>query len=87
MRHQQFSNFERLLYYKPDILKIDSMLIKELDQNSYSRSIVKTIVSFAKEQNIKTVAEFVENKEILDSVKELGVDFSQGYLFDKPKEL
>ncbi len=79
-----FSNFERLLHYKPDILKIDGLLIKDIDSNSYSRSIVKMIVNFAKEQGISTVAEFVENKSIYNCVKDLGVDFSQGYYFGKP---
>jgi len=79
-----FSNFERLLYYKPDILKIDGLLIKDIDKNSYSYSMVKTIVDFAKEQKIVTIAEFVENEEIYRCVKKLGVDFSQGYYINKP---
>ena len=79
-----YSNFERLLDYQPDILKIDGCLIKDITTNNYSLSVVKTIVAFAKEQNIQTVAEFVENKEIYNVLKEIGVDFSQGYYFGKP---
>ncbi len=82
-----YSNFERLLEYKPDILKIDGCLIKDLDTNSYSKSVVRTIVSFAKEQNIKTIAEYVENETIFNIVKELGVDYTQGYYFSEPKPL
>ena len=59
-----YSNFERLLDYQPDILKIDGCLIRNIHNNSYSLSVVKTIVAFAKEQHIQTVAEYVENKEI-----------------------
>ena len=79
-----YSNFERLLDYQPDILKIDGSLVRNIAYNSYSRSVVKTIVMFAKEQNIELVAEFVENKEIYDVLCGLGVEYSQGYYFGKP---
>ena len=82
-----YSNYERLLKYRPDILKIDGSLIKNLDKNRYSLSIVKTIVSFAKDQNIQTTAEFVENESIFNIVKELGIDYSQGYFFGKSQAL
>jgi len=81
------SNFERLLDYQPDILKIDGCLIRDIETNSYSLSVVKTIVAFAKEQNIQTVAEFIENEEIFNILKDLGVDYSQGYYFGKPEPL
>ncbi len=79
-----YSNFERLMDYKPDILKIDGSLIKNIETNSYSLSVVKTIIAFAKEQNIKTVGEFVENRVIYEILSDLGVDYSQGYYFGKP---
>jgi len=82
-----YSNFERLIDYKPDILKIDGCLIRDIETNSYSHCVVKTIVSFAKEQNIKTIAEYVENEEIFNILDELGVDYSQGYYFGKPETL
>ncbi len=82
-----YSNFERLLDYQPDILKIDGSLVKNIEKNKLSLSIVKTIVAFAKEQNIQTVAEFVENENIYNILNELGVDYSQGYFFGKPAPL
>jgi PAS domain S-box-containing protein len=82
-----YSNYERLLEYQPDILKIDGCLIRDIETNSYSHSVVKSIVTFAKEQNIQTVAEFIENEAIFNIVKKLGVDFSQGYYFGKPTPL
>ncbi len=82
-----YSNFERLLKFEPDILKIDGSIIKNIVHDQYSRNVVETIVTFAKRQNIQTVAEFVETKEIFDYLKELGVDYSQGYYFGKPEEL
>ena len=82
-----YSNFERLVCYQPDILKIDGSLIRDIETNSYSLSVVKSIVTFAKEQNLKTIAEFIENENIFRIIKELGVDYSQGYYFGKPEPL
>lgn len=82
-----YSNFERLLDYDPDIIKIDGSLIKNIATDDYSISIVKTIVSFANEHNIKTIAEFVENETIFNILYALGVHYSQGYYFGKPQLL
>jgi EAL domain-containing protein (putative c-di-GMP-specific phosphodiesterase class I) len=82
-----YSNYERLLDYQPDILKIDGCLIRNIETSHYSVSVVKSIVMFAKEQNLQTVAEFIENESIFKIVKDLGVDFSQGYYFGKPGPL
>ncbi len=82
-----YSNFERLLDYQPDILKIDGSLIKNIESSTLSRSVVKTVVSFAREQNILTVAEYVENENIFTIIKDFGIDYSQGYYFGKPETL
>ena len=79
-----YSNFERLLDYQPDILKIDATLVKNIVTSSFSLSTVKTMVIFAKEQNMEVIAEFVENEEIYKILCSLGVDYSQGYYFGKP---
>jgi len=79
-----YSNFEHLLKMDVDYLKIDASLVKYVatDENSYK--VVKTIVDFANSLNLKTIAEYVENEEILKITKKLGVDFSQGYHFSAP---
>jgi len=82
-----YSSFERLLEYQPDILKLDGGLIKNIESDKFSLSIVKTMVNFAKEQNIKVVAEYVENEGIYNILCDLGVDYSQGYYFGKPEPL
>lgn len=80
-----YSNYERLSLFQPDIIKIDGSLIKDITLNKYNESVVKSIVLFAKENSIKTVAEFVSSEEIHEKVKSLGIDYSQGYLFGKPE--
>jgi len=82
-----YSNLERLTQYDTDIIKLDGSLIKNLETDRKSLSIVKSFLSFAKEQNIQTVGEFVENENIYMILKDLGVDYSQGYYFSKPIKL
>jgi len=82
-----YSNFSRLLELQPDILKIDGSLIKHIETDEFSKSIVKSIVTFAKENNIQTVAEFVENENIANIITDLGIDYSQGYFYAKPEVL
>lgn len=79
-----YSNFEHILKMNVDYLKIDASLIKHIatDQNSYK--VVKTVIDFANSLSLKTIAEFVENEDIFNITKDLGVNFSQGYYFSAP---
>jgi EAL domain-containing protein (putative c-di-GMP-specific phosphodiesterase class I) len=80
-----YSNFEHILNLNVDILKIDGSLIKNIATNENAKKIVKTINIFAKECNIKTIAEYVANEEIFNIVKELNIDMFQGFYFSEPK--
>ncbi|MCK9453747.1 MAG: EAL domain-containing protein [Sulfurimonas sp.] len=81
-----YSNFEYLIKLKADYLKIDGSIIKNIDKDENAYLVVSTIVEFSKKLGMKTIAEFVENEEIFKIVKELGIDYSQGYCFSEPKE-
>jgi PAS domain S-box-containing protein len=81
-----YSNFNYLLKLQADYIKIDGSLIKNIDTDMNARILVKTIVNFAKELNILTIAEYVENSTIYEIVKDLGIDYSQGYFFSAPQE-
>ena len=70
-----------------DILKIDGSLIKEIATNKNIELAVKTINDFAKALNIKTVAEFVHNKDVYEKVCKLEVDLSQGFYIHEPEFL
>ena len=48
--------------------------------------IIITIIDFAKRQGFKTIAEFVSSEEIYLKVKELGIDYVQGYYISEPKK-
>jgi len=82
-----YSNFERLLDYEPDILKIDGSLVKHIVEDRYSRDLVDTIAVFAYKQEIEIIAEFVENEEVFQILDDIGVQYTQGYLFGKPMPL
>ena len=80
-----YSNFEYLIKLNADYIKIDGSLIKDILLKKNNQEIVITIVDFAKRQGFKTIAEFVSSKEIFDKVKELGLDYAQGYYIHEPK--
>ena len=80
------SNFSRLLDIDPDYLKIDGSFIKNIVSDEKSQIIVEAIVMICKKSNIKVIAEFVHNAEVQEKVKELGIDYSQGYYFGKPSQ-
>lgn len=82
-----YSNFDYLFNFDVDFLKIDGSLIKNINSDNNSYMIVKTIVAFAKEAGIETVAEFVHSQEIDTVIKELGIDYGQGYYYGKPAKL
>ena len=70
-----------------DYLKIDGSFIKELDVNPASKIMVEAINHIAEGIGLKTVAEFVENEAILSSVRDLNVDYAQGFHLGRPNAL
>ncbi|MCT7443982.1 bifunctional diguanylate cyclase/phosphodiesterase [Aliarcobacter cryaerophilus] len=82
-----YSNFEYIIKLDVDYIKIDGSLIKNINIDNNLYLTVQTIVGFAKALKIKTVAEFVHNEEVLNCVKNLNIDYSQGFFIDEPKEL
>jgi len=81
----EYSNFERVLDLEIDYLKIDAKYIKNIDTNTKSYEIVRAILFFTKNANIPCIAEFVHTKEVQKIVKELEIDYSQGFYFSEPK--
>ncbi len=80
-----YSNIVNLLRYMPNYVKIDRMLLSNIQNNPQKIHFVKDIVSFARENKFKVLAEGVETKEELETVIKLGVDFIQGYYTSRPK--
>ncbi|MDR3597370.1 EAL domain-containing protein [Clostridium sp.] len=81
-----YSNFSYLMKLNVDYIKIDGSIIKNIHKDKSAETVTKTIVAFAKELGIETVAEFVSEEEIYNKIKDLNVDYSQGYYFSEPKD-
>lgn len=82
-----YSNFEYIMKLKVDYIKIDASMIKDIDKNVNSQMVTETIIDFAKKMNIKTIAEFVHSESVFIVVKNMGIDYAQGYYFGKPQKL
>jgi len=78
------SSFGYLRKLPVDYLKIDGMFIRDLLRDKTDRIFVKSIIDIAHALNIKAVAEFVENDELLQLVRELGADYAQGFAIGRP---
>ncbi len=80
-----FATYTSIIGLKPDIIKIDGEIIKNLTCSSDCRIILESINYMSKLINSKIVAEFVEDEHIQDILEEIKIDYSQGYYFSKPK--
>ena len=79
-----YSNFNLLTLLDIDFVKIDGSLIEKINTSKDLEIIVNTIANFSKEFKVKTVAEYVSNEDIYNKIKELNIDYCQGYYFDRP---
>lgn len=78
-----YSNFAYLTKIKPDYIKIDGSLIEHINTNTETRQIVEGIYSFANNLGIEVIAEFVSSNELYEAVKEIGIEYVQGYHIGK----
>lgn len=80
------SSFEYLKNLSVDYLKIDGAFVKNLINDKVDKAMVQSINQVGHVMGIYTIAEFAENTEILNILKEIGVDYAQGYGISKPKQ-
>ncbi len=78
-----YSNFNMLEALNVDFVKIDGSLIKDIDRLPKQALIVETIYGFCNKLGIKTVAEFVSSENIYLKVKDIGINYMQGWHFGK----
>ncbi len=82
-----FATYTSIISLKPDIIKIDGNIIKDLTVSKDCLTILDSICYMARLIDSKVVAEFVENSEIQDILIHHNVTYSQGYYFSKPLPL
>jgi diguanylate cyclase (GGDEF)-like protein/PAS domain S-box-containing protein len=80
-----YASFYYLKHLPISYLKIDGEFVRELPDSPADQLIVKALVDVCEGLGIKTVAEFVTDQRTMDIVRELGVDFAQGYHLGKPE--
>jgi len=78
------ASFNYLKQLPVDFLKIDGGIVRNMLQDPVSRAMVESINRIGHIMGLKTIAEYVENKELLQSVRELGIDYAQGYEIAMP---
>lgn len=81
------SSFAYLKSLPVDFVKIDGFFVKDVVRDSVDLAMVKAINDMAHAMGKLTIAEFVEDKEILQKLVDLGVDYVQGYGIAKPAPL
>ena len=81
------SSFGYLKGLDVDYLKIDGAFIKDIVDDEVDRAMVQAINEIGKVMGLKTIAEFVENEEIIQVLKTLGIDYAQGYGISRPYPL
>jgi len=80
-----FSNMNHLFNLSIDYLKLDGSMIKNIHNDKKAHSIIEAITFFCQTNGIEVIAEFVENEEIVEILKGFGIEYGQGWYFDRAK--
>lgn len=79
------SSFAYLKHLRVDYLKIDGGFVKDMITDPIDHAMVASIHHIGHVMGIQTIAEFVENEAIMSALREIGVDFAQGYGVERPR--
>ncbi|MEZ0242036.1 MAG: EAL domain-containing protein [Sphingomonas sp.] len=82
-----YSSLRHILALEPDILKLDMSLVRDIDRDPAKRALAGAMVGFAGRVNARIVAEGIETAGERDVLRDLGVNYGQGYLFSRPMPL
>ncbi|TDX98189.1 sensor domain-containing protein [Thiohalophilus thiocyanatoxydans] len=82
-----YSSLNYLADLPVSFLKIDGTLIQRVASESRIRAIIKGIQSIANDLELITIGEYIENQQTLETLREIGVNWGQGYYFGKPQIL
>ncbi len=80
----QYTNMAILTIMDFDTLKLDRSLVSRLEKSQENRIVVQHVIEMCKEMGVHCLAEGVENEFQKNLLREMGCDFAQGYLFNKP---
>ncbi|BAN35614.1 hypothetical protein SCD_n01803 [Sulfuricella denitrificans skB26] len=80
-----YSSFLYLAELPVSFLKIEGWMVRNMASNERVRAMVESIIVLSKKLNITTIAECIEDRETVDMLREMGVDWGQGYYFGRPE--
>ena len=81
------SSFSYLKSMPVDNIKIDGVFIRDIHIDPINKIFVESIHNISKIMGIRTTAEYVENEDILNCIKSIGIDYAQGYHISKPSSV
>lgn len=81
-----YSGLTLLAETHPQYIKIDMDLVRNIDKDSLKQALMKTFHQFSMETGIKIIAEGIETLDELNCLIDIGVEFGQGYLLQRPSE-
>lgn len=82
-----YASFRHILQLKPDVIKLDGSLIRDIDKNLNGQCLAAALIRFGHETGSRIVAECVETQAELDMLRELQVTSVQGFLLGRPMPL
>jgi EAL domain-containing protein (putative c-di-GMP-specific phosphodiesterase class I) len=80
-------SFANLKHLSLDYLKIDGTYTRDLEHDGVNREMVSAMVKLARSLDFRVVAEQVENQAAFEAVRDLGIDFAQGFIIERPHPL
>jgi EAL domain-containing protein (putative c-di-GMP-specific phosphodiesterase class I) len=81
-----YAGFRHLLGLRPDVIKLDISLTRDIDQDPVRRALAGALVAFARDVDAQVIAEGVENEPELDALEKLRIPWLQGYHLGHPQE-
>ena len=81
------SSFQYLSNLDIDYIKIDGSFIKNIEDNPFNQSVVKSISEIGHSLNLEIIAEFVENDMVLAALDKTLIDYVQGYGIERPRPI
>jgi EAL domain-containing protein (putative c-di-GMP-specific phosphodiesterase class I) len=79
-----YSSLESVVELKPKYIKLDISLIRRIYKNILKQELIKAIVGLSKKMHSIVIAEGIEAEDELNTLKEIGINFGQGFFFAKP---
>lgn len=82
-----YSSLHTIAELKPAYLKYDMALVRDINRHTVKRDLLESLIPFSKKINTVIIAEGIETKDEFEVLKEIGIEYGQGFFFGKPSRL